>query len=91
MPELVKLLQENDSLRAVGWHIGNGSPENVERVVRRQNLTFPVIMTPGKDEMYAWGGEHQPAVTLVDRKGRVRYRGLLPGEAEERARELLRE
>ena len=50
-----------------------------------------VIMTPGKDEMFAWGGQHQPAVTLVDKRGRVRYRGLLPDEAEERARELLRE
>ena len=91
MPELVKLLEENDSLRAVGWHIGHGTPDKVERIVRRQHLTFPVIMTPGKDEMFAWGGHHQPAVTLVDKKGRVRYSGLLPDEAEERARELLRE
>ena len=92
MPGLVQLQKEHlKDLQVIGWHVGNGTPGDAEKVIRKQNLNYPVVATPGFDALQKWGGSHPPAIALVDRKGVVRYAGLSPLEGEEKALELLKE
>ena len=92
MPGLVQLQKEHPKdLQVIGWHVGKGTPEEALAVITKQNLPYPVVLTPGFDALQTWGGQHPPAVALVDKKGNIRYEGLNPKEGEEKALELLKE
>ena len=92
MPGLVKLRNEHkDKLEVVGWHVGKGTEAQIEKVVKDKQLPYPVVASPGFDELQSWGHDAIPSCTLIDKKGQVRYSNLKPLEAEKRVLDLLRE
>lgn len=91
MPGLVQLRNEYPKdLEVIGWHVGKGSEKEIAKVIKKQKLEYPIVVSDGMDEVKAWGGEHPPMIAIIDRKGRLVATGLKPGEGEERALELLK-
>jgi hypothetical protein len=89
MPGLVKLRREHKDIEVVGWHVGKGTKEDVERLVKAKGVDYPVVMSAGFDEVKAWGHRKIPSAAVVDGKGKVRWTDLKPAVAEERAVRLL--
>jgi hypothetical protein len=91
MPGLVKLRKEHPEIEVVGWHVGKGTSEEIEKVVKAQKLEYPVVVSPGYDELEAWGNKGIPSIVLIDKKGQVRHTNLNPVEGEAKALELSKE
>jgi len=47
---------------------------NVRAALKREGITYPVLLDPDADNWRRWGQKWWPTVYLIDRKGRVRYR-----------------
>jgi hypothetical protein len=47
---------------------------NVTREIRRLGITYPVLLDPKGENWNRWGQRYWPAVYLIDKHGRVRYR-----------------
>ena len=62
--------------------IGVHSPEteeekvdkNVEREVKKQGITYPILLDQKGENWNRWQQRYWPTVYLIDKKGRVRYR-----------------
>lgn len=91
MPGLVKLQKEHTDIQVIGWHVGKGTPEEIEKVVKEQGLKYPVVATPGFDELKQWGGAGIPMIAVIDKKGELRESGLKPAVGEELAVKLAKE
>jgi hypothetical protein len=91
MPGLVKLRKEHPEIEVIGWHVGAGTSAEIEKVVKKQKVDYPVVASPSFEEVGAWGNRGIPSVVLIDKKGKVRYRGLKPAAGEEKALELSKE
>ena len=91
MPGLVKLQKENPRIQIVGWHVGKGTPQEIEKVVKAHNLPYPVVATSGFEAVKNWGGQGIPMIALVDKKGELRVTNLKPAVGEEQALTLLKE
>ncbi len=53
---------------------GEKVQENVERAVRHHGITYPILLDPDYKNWERWSQRVWPAVYLVDKKGRLRYR-----------------
>jgi hypothetical protein len=92
MPGLVKLQKENaNKIQVVGWHVGPGTSKDIEKIVKAQKLTYPIVTSPGWDEIKAWGAKGPPIVALVDKKGELRVTNLKPAVGEQKALDLAKE
>ena len=91
MPGLVKLQKENLNIQVIGWHIGPGTSSDIEKIVKSQKLRYPIVSTPGWDEVQAWGAKGPPFIALIDKKGDLRFSNLKPAEGEEKALVLAKE
>ncbi|MBW3635816.1 MAG: redoxin domain-containing protein [Armatimonadetes bacterium] len=49
-------------------------PKNVEKFLREQNITYPIVTDEGSDNWRRWNQQYWPTVYLVDKAGRVRFR-----------------
>jgi hypothetical protein len=47
---------------------------NVTREIRHRGITYPVLLDPKGENWRRWGQRFWPAVYLIDKHGRVRYR-----------------
>lgn len=90
MPGLVQLQKENPNIKVIGFHVGNGTPEQIAKVVKAQKLPYPVVSSDGWDELKAWGAKSIPTLALIDKKGELRALDK-PGTGEEKAVELSKE
>lgn len=102
MPDLVELQAAHaDRLRIVGYHIGRGSSADVQPIVTKFALNYPVVfppdwenpkvMIPGADFMATFGMEMLPCAVLVDTAGKLRHWNLRPADVAPRVAELLAE
>lgn len=91
MPGLVKLRKQHPKLEVIGWHVGKGNAGDVEGMVKKQGVPYPVVMSTGFDEVKAWGGSAIPRLTIIDKKGRIRATDQKPHEGELLAESLLKE
>ncbi len=55
-------------------------PGNVVRRVKQLGIKYPVLLDADGANWKRWGQQYWPAVYLIDRRGRVRYRWI--GELE---------
>lgn len=101
MPGLVKLQADHaKDLQIVGYHIGRGTPEEVQALVDRMKLDYPVIlppdyldpkvMIPGQSFLESFGSEMLPATSLIDRDGKLVAWDLKPDAVPARVEELLK-
>jgi thiol-disulfide isomerase/thioredoxin len=92
LPGLIKFRNRNlKNVEVIGFHVG-GREVDANAAVGRYKLPYPVVFSPGWTGLWTWGGSHGlPMVVVIDKKGVVRYGGLLPAEAEEKALELVKE
>jgi peroxiredoxin len=78
MPDLQALYeiyrQRGFTVLAVNLNVDGREP--VEAFVSEQQLTFPVLLDPGKKVSRAYGVFAIPASFLLDRHGRIAYRRL---------------
>lgn len=62
----------------IGVHSPESSYErdlsNVRREVKRQGITYPILTDANGENWTHWRQRYWPAVYLVDKQGRVRYR-----------------
>jgi thiol-disulfide isomerase/thioredoxin len=49
-------------------------PDNVAKKAKELGITYPVLLDPSLVNWRKWKQQFWPAVYLVDRKGRIRYR-----------------
>ncbi len=49
-------------------------PRNVEKFLRDENITYPIITDAAYQNWNRWHQQYWPTVYLVDKAGRVRYR-----------------
>ncbi|BCM93154.1 peptide methionine sulfoxide reductase MsrB [Abditibacteriota bacterium] len=49
-------------------------PKNVEKFLREQNITYPILIDEGGKNWNRWNQQYWPTVYLVDKAGRVRHR-----------------
>ncbi len=57
-------------------------PKNVEKFLREQNITYPVVTDESGQNWRRWNQQYWPTVYLIDKVGRVRHQhiGELQGE-----------
>lgn len=91
MPGLVKLQKDNPNIQVVGWHVGKGTPEDIEKIVKKQKLTYPIVASEGFDAIKQWGGTGIPMIAVIDKKGELRVTGLKPAAGEEQAAAIAKE
>ena len=100
MPDIVKLQADHkDRLSVVGYHIGRGTAVEIEDLIRRQKLNYPVIippdfddrkvMIPGQPFLEAFGSEMLPAASIIDESGKLVAWNLAPAAARAKVLELL--
>ena len=53
---------------------GEAELESVRRMVKVDEITYPVAVDSGHATWNAWANRYWPSVYLIDKKGRVRYR-----------------
>lgn len=91
MPGLVKLRKESKNLEVIGWHVGKGGEKDVADLLKAKGIDYPVVMTPGFDEVQGWGGSGIPRLVVIDKRGRVRATDQKPADGEALAERLLKE
>lgn len=101
MPLLVKLQKEHaGKLLIVGVHIGRGTPAEVAPVLKKLEVTYPVIVPadyedpkvdiPGADFMAQYGSEMLPRAAILSPDGTLLHWNLPPDEAHRAMTALLR-
>lgn len=89
MPDIVKLQTENaGKLQVVGYHIGRGGTAEVEPVVKKFALNYPVIITPededtkipipGQTFLSQFGSEMLPCASVIGKDGKLKAWNLTP-------------
>jgi len=100
MPDLVALQRKyTGRLQILGYHIGRGSPAELAELARKQELDYPVIISPdfadrnalipGQPFLEAFGSESLPAAALIDPAGKLVAWNLRPADALKKVEELL--
>lgn len=68
----------DDQVAIIGIHTPEFEHEavksNVEKKIRELGVSFPVLLDPDQANWRRWKQQYWPAVYLVDRTGRIRYR-----------------
>lgn len=91
MPGLGELHKKyGKDLQVIGWHVGKGEAKDVEAAVKKHKVKFAVVMSPGWDELLAWGLPKIPRAVVIDRSGKIVAHDLLPHDAEKKAEDLLK-
>lgn len=100
MPDIVKLQAAHpDRLRVIGYHIGRGSKAEIEPLIARFELNYPMVQPPDHEDpkvdvpgaafLAQFGSEMLPYTALIDAEGKLRYWNLSPEQVAARVAELL--
>jgi thiol-disulfide isomerase/thioredoxin len=69
---------KSDGVEVIGIHTPETEPElvakNVEREVRRQKIEYPVLLDGDHANWERWHQQYWPAIYVIDKQGRIRYR-----------------
>lgn len=91
IPDIVKLqAQHAGKLRVVGYHVGRGSTPEVEPIVKKFGLNYPVIISPDEpnpkvaipagDFMAGFGAETMPSASVIGKDGTLKAWNLMPDQ-----------
>jgi hypothetical protein len=53
---------------------GEREPANVTRFVKKNNITYPILLDTQGHNWKRWGQQFWPTVYLIDKRGKARYR-----------------
>lgn len=96
VPDLVRWQREyaNDGLQVIGVTYPPTNLTDLRRFVRRNRVTYPVLLGSAETKALFRGGETLPVTVVIDREGNVRDRIegiILPEEFDEKVKPLLRQ